>query len=1179
MLRWRRQPRSGSVVGLSEGQRTALAQLRRIADTDRSPVRMVGVEKTADLGGSLVVHITLDCTRHRQVESGLRLHDREGITLYIPREFPFHPPRALTAHTRFHGFGHVHWGRLLCLYVSPETQWDPSRGMFGFIAQLTEWLRRGARNELDHPEGPLHPPIAYTASSTSICVNADTPGRSHWPWFGAAVLTRTNPNLLEVHAWQPVHAVPDDVLFAPTVLLDFELPYEYPLTVRHLLQHLEIKGGPSRRVLVHLMLASERVSQGEPLHVGVGTPSRGLAGDLAHRRQHLTFWEIEPSDVTKLRDASVACDISNYYRDRETPQQIQGLIDTVWDTFFRWQSEAPVRWCHVLENRPEIISRRDEGTAMDWFRGKRVALWGCGAIGGLIAEHLARAGVAELTLYDQARVIPGIMVRQNYSAADINEPKVAALARRVKSIAPDVSVTTKIENIITRTLSRSEWDADVDVVIDTTASLLVRSKLEALLKDHEPRVPIVGVMLSASAQHAVAVIVPPGYRAGPFDVFRRVGLAAINRKWLSDWAKAFWTTDAVEGLRQPEPGCSDPTFVASHADVAVLSARALNAIAKSLAEDHVTASGFLFSQSSDHREHRFRFRPYIRWVAGGLDFRLSANAWRDITSWIRAGTRERSAEHETGGLLFGEFDETLGIAWITNVSGPPQDSKFSAEGFVCGTDGIKELCKDYRERTHRIVRYVGTWHSHPVSPARPSITDYVGIRTIFTTANEEGAHQLMLIVGHACEGQLQIGAYAFEKHHLSMHQVELYSAIKVRGGVTTPPPVAALDKTIGLALSGGGSRAVAFHLGTLRALEDLKLLDEVDVISGVSGGSVMTGMLGYNEAPFADIDRNAVKFLRDGLVWPALKKLACPSRALRLSWNLFVVALPTLLIDFLTWIVGKTASVLPSLDFVTKAITRFSWPLRSHYSGTHVIADSIADAVGTQNCDAPTRQGKSIVFNACELRTGTAFRMSNERFGTWRYGWAPANELRVADAVAASAAYPPILSPFDWTWSFELKGKTTQHRVIVTDGGVFENLGVSVMEPSRDSQISGISYNPDIIVASDAGVGQFAGDTKPLSWLNRMTQVMSVVMRKVQDATKKRLHDHSESGRLDGFVYASLGQIDRRVPLKPANWVDREEVLDYPTDFSAMSMEDIRRLSGRGEAITRALVTQYLLSD
>ena len=40
---------------------------------------------------------------------------------------------------------------------------------------------------------------------------------------------------------------------------------------------------------------------------------------------------------------------------------------------------------------------------------------------------------------------------------------------------------------------------------------------------------------------------------------------------------------------------------------------------------------------------------------------------------------------------------------------------------------------------------------------------------------------------------------------------------------------------IGLALSGGGYRAAAYHIGTLRALQKLKILDKVDVISSVSG--------------------------------------------------------------------------------------------------------------------------------------------------------------------------------------------------------------------------------------------------------------------------------------------------------------------------------------------------------
>lgn len=44
--------------------------------------------------------------------------------------------------------------------------------------------------------------------------------------------------------------------------------------------------------------------------------------------------------------------------------------------------------------------------------------------------------------------------------------------------------------------------------------------------------------------------------------------------------------------------------------------------------------------------------------------------------------------------------------------------------------------------------------------------------------------------------------------------------------------------SLGLSLSGGGSRAMAFHRGTLEALEDLGILPSINVVSTVSGGSI-----------------------------------------------------------------------------------------------------------------------------------------------------------------------------------------------------------------------------------------------------------------------------------------------------------------------------------------------------
>src|SRR5215470_7899364 len=54
------------------------------------------------------------------------------------------------------------------------------------------------------------------------------------------------------------------------------------------------------------------------------------------------------------------------------------------------------------------------------------------------------------------------------------------------------------------------------------------------------------------------------------------------------------------------------------------------------------------------------------------------------------------------------------------------------------------------------------------------------------------------------------------------------------------------QKRIGLALSGGGFRAAAFHLGVMRKLKEINLLDRIDVLSCVSGGSIAGGHLALN---------------------------------------------------------------------------------------------------------------------------------------------------------------------------------------------------------------------------------------------------------------------------------------------------------------------------------------------
>src|SRR5262249_19510530 len=88
---------------------------------------------------------------------------------------------------------------------------------------------------------------------------------------------------------------------------------------------------------------------------------------------------------------------------------------------------------------------------------------------------------------------------------------------------------------------------------------------------------------------------------------------------------------------------------------------------------------------------------------------------------------------------------------------------------------------------------------------------------------------------------------------------------------------------IALALSGGGSRAIAFHLGCLRALNDRGVLARVSVISAVSGGAVIAGLFAYSKTSFDEFDGTVTNFLRAGLQRATLQHFLSPGLLARVA--------------------------------------------------------------------------------------------------------------------------------------------------------------------------------------------------------------------------------------------------------------------------------------------------------
>src|SRR5215467_1001414 len=70
-------------------------------------------------------------------------------------------------------------------------------------------------------------------------------------------------------------------------------------------------------------------------------------------------------------------------------------------------------------------------------------------------------------------------------------------------------------------------------------------------------------------------------------------------------------------------------------------------------------------------------------------------------------------------------------------------------------------------------------------------------------------------------------------------------------------------KGIGLCLSGGGYRAMLFHLGALWRLNELAYLPKLARISSVSGGSITAGVLGLHWSRLALVNDGAPRFVEE----------------------------------------------------------------------------------------------------------------------------------------------------------------------------------------------------------------------------------------------------------------------------------------------------------------------------
>jgi len=728
-------------VKLTDGQHLALTQLEEISFFSRGDLEVIGDPLQADGESSIDVQLSL-ATRSYRVGGGLSFRDRERLTISISADFPFSPPSLYFRKPDYLGAPHVQWGRSICLYQSVESEWRPFDGLYGFFERVHEWFTAAGAGTLDPDDAPLHPPVAYTASRHKFVMKVDAPEPGNIFWIGRAEFARVRADRSDLLGWTALSdwddVEPKGNEIVAAVLLAQPFPLEYPSKLDDLWRALRDVGVPLAFLVKLLRLVALMAADGTPAHVVLGAPMRRKAGGEP-LRQHLTVWEIEAEALIALRALAHA------------GGEDQAALDAV----VNWMTTASVKWCPVFEDRPEIVERRDTKSLAQGVRGRRILLFGCGALGSAVAEQLVRAGAAAIELVDKDYVKPGVLVRQRFADRDIVAAKAAALRDRLDALGLPCMLTSTIANLRDSALSRydlSQWD----LVIDATASARVGSCIERELANLSVAPPILCLSVSAAAQHGAVMTRMSRFAGGPVRLARQAKLAAFAGDADHPAIRAFWPEAGSQKPFQPEPGCSEPTFVGSAIDIDFHAAGLLNLGLARLSSLGPAKASFdvLSAPWVDMLRPnllRYEFSSPRRLVEKRYRYSVlqSPIAKKGIDAEIARLARNRSPEIETGGLMFGEIDDAHRHIWIDSVSGPPADSEASADKFLCGTAGTVELAECKKRLTGGSSRFVGIWHTHPVSRGQPSNDDLNAMLELLHLQPFPPRQVVMLIIGFA----------------------------------------------------------------------------------------------------------------------------------------------------------------------------------------------------------------------------------------------------------------------------------------------------------------------------------------------------------------------------------------------------------------------------------------------
>jgi len=323
------------------------------------------------------------------------------------------------------------------------------------------------------------------------------------------------------------------------------------------------------------------------------------------------------------------------------------------------------------------------------------------------------------------------------------------------------------------------------------------------------------------------------------------------------------------------------------------------------------------------------------------------------------------------------------------------------------------------------------------------------------------------------------------------------------------------NKRIGLALSGGGFRAAAYHLGAFKKLEELGLLWKLDLLSCVSGGSIAGGFLAANWKK------------RD-----ALQRLE-------------------------TYLSSRSIAVSSVLGGIFDPFDSRLDKLAASYDR------DLFKKAKLQTLKA----GPRIYFNATNLATGNMFFFvaggnGKTELGEHELGVSETSKISISQAVAASSAFPPVFPPFRLGRDL-FKSSAVDYNTL-TDGGVYDNLGVNPLLRKQRNQL-------DYALVSDGGAPFKISEEPTESGAIVLKEAIGILMEQVRGLQFQRLRLAHAAGEGPKAVWFSIDSTKGEKRRGDAAFAS-----SIKTNLTRLNPVEMEALTRHGGALLESRLKEYV---